>query len=270
MPTLPVPGATLHYETFGSAGPLILLIPGANGTGNIFHTLAQHLAGRATVVCYDRRGYSRSHLVGKQDFERRLQTDADDAARLIGHLSPDGTAAVFGSSSGAIVALELLVRHPGCVSTLVAHEPPSFSVLPEDLRAQATGLISGIYETYRAHGPETAMELFTSSLSNGQEGELMRRAMDVTRHDTRANCLFWFEFELRQYTRATVYLEALAGGKEKLVLVAGEESLGPGLGPVGIIAKEVGREVKRVVGGHLGYVTAPEAFAEVLFELLGL
>lgn len=268
MPSLSVPGASLHYETFGSEGPLLLLIPGANGTGDIFHALARHLAARFTVVCYSRRGYSQSHLVGKQDFERKLQTDADDAAKLIEHLSKDGRAVVFGSSSGAIVALELLVRHPGCISTLVAHEPPSFSVLPEDPRAQATGLINGVYETYRAHGPETAMELFASALSEGPEGEMMRGAMDGRRDDVRANCLFWFEFELRQYTRAAVDIEALAGVKERLVLVAGEESLGPGAGPVEGIARGVGKDVKRVAGGHLGYVTAPEAFAGGLLGLL--
>lgn len=268
MPSLPVPGATLDYETFGTEGPLLLLIPGANGTGDIFHALARHLAARYTAACYSRRGYSQSRLEGKQDFERRLQTDADDAAKLIAHLSRDGRAAVFGSSSGAIVALELLVRHPGCISTLIAHEPPSFSVLPEDLRSQATGLIDSIYETYRAHGPETAMELFASALSEGPEGELMRRAMDGKRDDVRANCLFWFEFELRQYTRAAVDMEALKRAGGRLVLVAGEDSLGPGAGPVEGIARGVGAGVRRVVGGHLGYVTAPEAFAGGLLGLL--
>lgn len=60
MPELNVPGAILHYETLGSDGPLHLLIPGAQGTGSIFHASAQFLAADFTVVCWDRRGYSKS------------------------------------------------------------------------------------------------------------------------------------------------------------------------------------------------------------------
>jgi pimeloyl-ACP methyl ester carboxylesterase len=56
----------------------MLMVPGANGDANIFKTVTQHLAARYTVVTYDRRGFSRSQLDGPQDYDRRLETDADD------------------------------------------------------------------------------------------------------------------------------------------------------------------------------------------------
>lgn len=270
MPELNVPGAILHYETFGSEGPLLLLIPGAQGCGSIFHSSAQFLAAHFTVVCYDRRGCSQSFLDGKQDFQKRLQTDADDAQRLILHLSPDGTAAVFGTSSGAIVAQQLLASHPECVTKLISHEPPSFSVLPEEFQVQAYGLINHIYETYRAHGPDTAMEVFSSSLSEGPEASMMQTAMDAKRGDeVRANAMFWFEFELRQYTSAPVDVEGLIKAKEKLILVTGADSgEGPMMGVIKIIAGQVDTEVQSISGGHLGYMLKPKAWAKDIVELL--
>ena len=59
MSTFDVPGAQLYYETRGS-GPLMLMIPGANGDADAFGMVADRLAARHTVVTYDRRGFSRS------------------------------------------------------------------------------------------------------------------------------------------------------------------------------------------------------------------
>ncbi|KAF4958806.1 hypothetical protein FGADI_2150 [Fusarium gaditjirri] len=270
MPELNVPGAILHYDIFGSDGPLLLLIPGADGRGSVFHSAAQFLAASFTVLCWDRRGYSQSFLDGKQDFQQRLQTDADGAQRLIVHLSRDGTAAVFGTSSGAVVAQQLLATHPESVTKLIAHEPPAFSVLPEEFQLQAHGLINHIYDTYRAHGPSTAMEVFSGGLSRGPETTLMQSCMDAKRGDEiRANSFFWFEFELRQYTSAPVDVEALVKSKEKLILAVGEESSdGPVMAVMKAIATQAGKEVVKISGGHLGYILKPEVWTRNVTELL--
>ena len=178
-------------------------------------------------------------LKGTQDFANRLSTDADDAHYLIKHLSDDGAVNVFGNSSGAIVAQRLLERHPESVKKIVAHEPPALSVLPEEIRAMATGLLQHIYDTYRAHGTAAAMEVFATELSQGDDSAMMRFCMDGTRGDEiRANALFWFEFELRQYTSAVVDLALLSAKKNKYVPAAGLDSgNGPGVGPVAFIAQ---------------------------------
>lgn len=268
MPSLTVPGAVLHYETFGS-GPLFVFIQGAQGTGKVFHPSAQLLSKQFTVLCWDRRGYSQSHCVGAQDFSQRLQTDADDAHRLIEHLSPNTGAIVFGTSSGALVAQQLLASHPESVIKLIAHEPPAFSLLPEEFKMQAYGLMKHVYDTYRAQGIETAIQVFSSAISEGTDSEAMLHAMDAKRGDEiRANCMFWLEFEMRQYTSAEVDVEGLRRGKEKLVLVAGEESAdGPGLGPLKVLAGMLGMDIKRVPGAHLGYTVEPEKFARGVLEI---
>ena len=86
MSTLKVPDAQLYYEVSGD-GSLLILIPGAKGEGDIFRQVARELAARYQVVTYDRRGFSRSKLDGPQDYDYRLDTDADDVRRLIEHLT---------------------------------------------------------------------------------------------------------------------------------------------------------------------------------------
>jgi pimeloyl-ACP methyl ester carboxylesterase len=49
MSTLKVPGAQLSYEVNGD-GPLLILIPGAKGEGEVFRLLAHSLAAQYQVM----------------------------------------------------------------------------------------------------------------------------------------------------------------------------------------------------------------------------
>ncbi|KAH0274049.1 alpha/beta-hydrolase, partial [Aureobasidium melanogenum] len=267
MPILEVKGANLHYETFGTGQPL-LLITGAGGNGSAWHSAAKHLSKHYTTICYDRRNHSASTIIGPQDYSNRLDTDAFDAACLIKHISPSGKAVVVGNSSGAIVALHLLLNHPDCVDLLVSHEPPAFGALPPEFRVKGEAVINHIYDRYRNSGPIAAMEEFTSGLGTGSEGELMRELMHpATSHEFRANCLFWFEFELRQYPCSDLDVAALVKLKEKLVPAAGVDSGdGVGVAPVAAIAAASGRDVLRLPGGHIGFMTQPQAWSEALVK----
>ncbi|KAB8227029.1 alpha/beta hydrolase [Aspergillus alliaceus] len=262
MPSLDVPGASINYEIFGS-GPLLLCIPGADGRGSVFHEAAKAASDKFSVVCWDRRGYSKSLLRGPQNLRSRLETDADDAERLISHLSSDG-AYVFGTSSGAIVTLMLLSRHSEVVKTAIVHEPPAFTVLPDDLRQQAAGFIQQIYDTYRSEGPQSAMEVFTSGLSDGKEAEVMRSCISTSHGDEiRANSLWWFEFELRQYTSAVLHMDSILTVKEKVMIAVGVDSAGLGVAPASIIAGQLGKEYITIPGGHVSYMVSPESFITV-------
>ena len=263
MPTLQLPGVDLHYETTGS-GPLLLCITGAQGNGSAWQPLAQALSSTYTVAYYDRRGFSASTITGEQSYSYRLATDADDAAALIAHLSPNARATVIGNSSGAIVGLNLLLKHPDRVAKLVCHEPPAFGALPPPQAAFGEQVVSHIYDVYRNSGPIAAMEAFTGGLAVGKEGELMRSTMHPgTSHEVRANALFWFEFELRQYPLSKVDIEGLLALKEKFVPSVGVESGNEvGVAPIACIAGALGREILRLPGGHLGFVTDPEAWAK--------
>jgi hypothetical protein len=62
--------------------------------------------------------------------------------------------------------------------------------------------------------------------------------------EIRANSLFWFEFELRQYPGSVLDLDAIVKEKEKYVPGAGTDS-GDGLGvaPIATIARAVEKDV---------------------------
>ncbi|WP_237527416.1 alpha/beta hydrolase, partial [Streptomyces sp. SID2119] len=127
---LTVDGATLHHEVRGK-GPLLVMMPGGSADAGIYDAIAADLADRWTVATFDPRGYSRSALDGPVT-DQSPATHADDIVRLIESLSSDGAlAALFGSSSSAVVALAALARHPGRLSRVVAHEPPVVALLPD-------------------------------------------------------------------------------------------------------------------------------------------
>ena len=58
---------------------------------------------------------------------------------------------LFASSGGAVNALALVATHPGDVRTLIAHEPPLASILPD--REGALAVCRAIGETYPAVTP---------------------------------------------------------------------------------------------------------------------
>jgi pimeloyl-ACP methyl ester carboxylesterase len=267
---LAAPGATLYYEIRGT-GPALLLIPGGGGEATVYTTVADALAGRHTVISYDRRGFGRSALDAPLDDAARLPTDADDAARLLDELA-GGRGCVFGNSSGAIVGLELLARHPDRVETLVAHEPPLLCVLPDGDRYLR--LLREVYETWRRDGVEPAMQRFTAGLGVAlpprppQEAELAPHVRELLAR-ARRNREFWLEHEMRQYAAATPDLAALRAASARLVLANGSGSRGSvPYRPALALADRLSLAVAEFPGDHVGFLAHPAAFAERLAGVL--
>jgi pimeloyl-ACP methyl ester carboxylesterase len=266
MSLLAVPGAQLFYETQGR-GPLMLLIPGAFGSGAMFSTVAERLAGHYTIVTYDRRGFSRSRLEGPQDDTHRLQTDADDVRRLIEHVS-DEPAIVFGTSSGGLVGLTVLTDHPYVVRALLPFEPPAVTLLPDG--KQWVDFFWRVYERYRHEGIEPALALFRAHAFAEADRHVMARARDPQSNESlRANITYWFEHELRQYPAVDLNLEALSSQADRIVPVAGWESRGYPCYRVSVeLGRHIGRDVIELPGGHVGHVAHPATFARALHDAM--
>jgi pimeloyl-ACP methyl ester carboxylesterase len=119
-----VNGAEIHYELRGS-GPRLLFIPGAEGDAEEYLRVVVALEDRFSILSYDRRAFSRSarpaDYVGTT-----VEQQADDAAALMRALN-FAPASVWGNSSGAIIGLSLVLRHPDVVETAMLHEPPLFA-----------------------------------------------------------------------------------------------------------------------------------------------
>lgn len=155
--TLDVPGAVLTYDvreaTDATGEPPLLMIGlpmGAKG----FTTLASHFTDR-TVVTYDPRGVERSTRSGID--MPGVPDHGDDVHRIIEAIG-GGPVDLFASSGGAIVALELAAAHPEDLRTVVAHEPPLASVLPD--REAVVAAMTDIYDTYQAKGFNAGMAKF--------------------------------------------------------------------------------------------------------------
>ena len=228
MSTFNVPGANLYYEVSGK-GPLLIMIPGAAGTGEIFRPLIASLVEEYQVVTYDRRGFSRSELDGPQDDDHRLDTDADDVRRVIEQLtdkrgSPvDKPAIAFGNSSGATVALEVLIRYPERVDTVILHEPPVVNLLPD--AAKWIAFFDEVYDTYRTTGVGRAMHQFASGTLGNEDTKVLARNMNLHKNEQNlANATHWMEHELRQYPRVGLDLDVLTAYAGKIILVGGRDS----------------------------------------------
>jgi pimeloyl-ACP methyl ester carboxylesterase len=260
---LEVPGARLYYETHGS-GPVMVMVPGASGTADSFRRLREHLAAQYTVVIYDRRGFSRSQLNGPQDYAHRLESDADDVRRLIEHVS-HGPATIFGNSSGAIVALEVLTRHSSVVRTLVPHEPPAVRLLTDGQKW--IDFFFGVYDLYRQSGIEPALKKFRERAFPESDRQAMA---GVPKNEyTLANANYWFEHELRQYPPVSLDIDALKANTDRIMLMAGRESRGYPTYEVNVeLGKKLGRELIELPGGHIGFLTQPAEFAREFVQAL--
>ena len=265
MSVIDAPGARLYYEIEGS-GPLLLMVPGANGDGRAFQRVTPYLAPQWTVVTYDRRGFSRSPLTGPQDELHRLDTDADDVARLIEHVS-DGPAAVFGASSGALVALRALMRHAGVTRTVIPYEPPAVALLSDG--QQWLEMFGRVYAIYEQSGLEPALQQFRERAFAESDRQAMGRAMDLRSEQVVANARYWFEHELRQYPAAQLDMDLLRARADRVVPAAGRESRGyPAYEVSRVLSNELGRNMVELPGGHVGYMTQPAEFGTALVQAL--
>ncbi|MDK0523581.1 alpha/beta hydrolase [Streptomyces sp. ML-6] len=298
---LEVPGATLYHEVRGE-GPLLLLLPGGSADAGIYDRMAARLADRWTVATLDPRGYSRSLLDGGPA-EQRVAVQSEDAYRLIELLAPGGgPVSVFGASSGAIVALDLLARHPERLHRVVAHEPPLVELLPDPERGRR--LFASVRDSFRDGGVAAALATMTEGLMDPDEAPALDeppvpdeaqapdappvqgtttaaktgRAAEPVEQTVReaeavqrmhANLPMFLEHVLCSFSGHTLDLEALARGGGKLVVGIGEES-GTLLTavPASRLADRAGGRLVEFPGGHTGSSEHPEAFAARLRSVL--
>jgi uncharacterized protein YndB with AHSA1/START domain/pimeloyl-ACP methyl ester carboxylesterase len=279
--TLDVPGATLTYDVRrhdASTEPILLLIGSPMGAAG-FGTLSRHFSDR-TVMTYDPRGVERSP---KTDPASPVTPDvhADDLHRLI-QAAGGEPVDLFGSSGGAVNALALVSKHPEDVRTLVAHEPPLASSVPD--REHAMAATSAVAETYRRSGWGAAMAHFfavtshrgpfTAEIAGQPAPDPAMFGLPATDDGSRTDPLFGQN--LVTCTHYTPDFGALEAASTRIVLAAGEESEGE-LANRGAFAVADRLGTKPVLfpsghggflGGEYGQTGEPDAFAAKLGEAL--
>jgi pimeloyl-ACP methyl ester carboxylesterase len=261
--SLTVPGARLHYEVRG-AGPLLLVV-GSPMAAAEFAPLADALAGDHTVVTYDPRGHANS-TIEDPDEDATAEQRADDIAAILDDLGAEA-ADVFGSSGGAVTGLALVLRHPGRVHTLVAHEPPLLELLPDAEQQRAN--TEDIIDTFHADGMEAAW--FKFMVNAGFDTSMMAKMPEPpepTGQDRREAERF-FDHEMRPTTRYLPDVEALKASTSRVVIGIGADS-GQLLTYKTSVAlcELLGVTPVEFPGDHGGFMGAPEEFAEILRRVL--
>ncbi|MBL4977291.1 alpha/beta fold hydrolase [Bacillus halotolerans] len=258
--TLQVPGANIHYKVRGT-GPIILLIHGGGGDADKFHHVADHLANWYTVVTYDRRGHSRSNLANQTE-DYRVETHSDDAHRLLAKLT-DKQAYVFGSSSGAVIGLDLCIRHPEQVSVMIPHEPVLLQFLNGNELKQAKQFMEDLKKNHR-----NEVITLLSSLETDEQSK------DVLTERLLGNSTYFTEYEIQGILNYTLDIEAL-----KMVFTSAPMKVLPAGGDASrdffpyrcanALAEQLETEIVEFPGNHAGYNTMHhKEFAERLHDML--
>lgn len=133
-------GTIIAFEQEGS-GPVVILVDSALADRGTCAKLAKLLATEYTVIRYDRRGRGASSDTQPYSVDREVE----DIEALIDEVGE--SAFVFGSSSGAALALEAASKLPAKIKRQALYEPPfivddSRPPMPDDFASQAAELVA--------------------------------------------------------------------------------------------------------------------------------
>lgn len=132
-------GVRLHYEVQGD-GPPLVFVHGMCGRGAVWRGQVARLSDQFTCVTYDRRGHGSS---GDGDVQHSVQLHSDDFAALVTALAVDPVVYV-GSSGGARVGVDAVLRHSALLAGAVLSEPPVFSLDPERGKAFLSRVVPAV------------------------------------------------------------------------------------------------------------------------------
>jgi pimeloyl-ACP methyl ester carboxylesterase len=189
---------------------------------------------------------------------------------------------LFASSGGAVNALALVENHPKDVRTLVAHEPPLASVLPDADSAKAA--VRAISDSYQRRGFGAGMARFMAMTSH--RGPFPE---DIAGQPAPDPAMFGLPTEddgsrtdvlLGQNLINTTHYEpdfdALRAASTRIVIAAGAESEGEMANRgAHAVAERLGTETVifpshhgGFLGGEYGWPGEPDAFAAKLRDVL--
>jgi pimeloyl-ACP methyl ester carboxylesterase len=277
--TVAAPGATVTYDVRGSLAtgtPLLIIGSPMDATG--FTTLAGHFTDRP-VVTYDPRGTGRS---ARTDGHGEITPDvhAGDLRRVVEAIG-GGPVDVFASSGGAVNALAWVAVQGEQVRTLVAHEPPAATLLPD--REAVLAAIEEMYRTYQRDGQGPGMARFIVLVSHDGEFPDGYEFPPVdpaqfglpTEDDGRRDDPLLGQ-NLRGCNNYELDLAALRESGARIVLARGAAS-GQTMAARGAdaVAAAIGAELVTFPGDHAGFLGGeygmhgePDAFAQRLRDVL--
>jgi pimeloyl-ACP methyl ester carboxylesterase len=171
--------ALLTTRSWGTPGPLAVLVHGVTSSSRTWWRVGPALAGRGFgVLAVDLRGHGASPRAGAGLAVADL---ADDVAETVAATAGGPVDLLVGHSLGALVALEAVGRHPGFARRLVVEDPPGAASV--DWAEVAAGIEA---DTARAAAdPEGLRRDLLAANPAWPPGEAERRVADLTDCDGR-------------------------------------------------------------------------------------
>jgi pimeloyl-ACP methyl ester carboxylesterase len=271
-------GTDLYFERRGS-GPPLLMIAGGGGDCGVYGPAAELLAETYTVLTYDRRGNSRSLLHGRP-VKTNPSEQSEDAVAVIKANGFD-SALVFGSSGGAIVALEMVAHQGDAVDGAVAHEPAIPNVLPDGKEILAS--YDEVYRSMETEGWAAAFRRFLALnylVRPGDAGAIAALLepekvlppgplLDLLRRES-GNWAYMMEYEVRPFVEYVPDFSAMKRNGVRIATAGGKETRGVYYHRASeAIAERLGVEFVEFRGGHSPAIESPSTFVSELRPLLG-
>lgn len=182
MPTVPINGTDIYYETYGSGFPLVFAHGGfgglGTGAGGNVPAWVERFSQHFQVILPDRRSSGRS---GFPDVPHTMSLFASDIRELLRHLGHE-RAFVWGTSAGGPIATTFGLDHPDAAAGLViaetapwlSQDPTLLSKLRERIQVLATQGVGAAYEA-RREGGTVGLNLFAAQRPAASEEEQQQR-----------------------------------------------------------------------------------------------
>jgi pimeloyl-ACP methyl ester carboxylesterase len=167
----------------------VLLIHGAHIANAMTPLLDEPALEGFQLIHYHRRGYAGS---SRPAGLTSIETHADDAAGLLDHLGL-ANASLIGHSSGAVVALELGVRHPTRTRSLALLEP---ALLSGSAGALFMDAMAPLIARYEAGDPAGAVDGFLALIGRDDWRPTIERSVPGGVGQAERDAAAFFESEL--------------------------------------------------------------------------
>jgi pimeloyl-ACP methyl ester carboxylesterase len=185
LPSVERDGCRISWESVGHGTP-VLLIMGAAYSSRMWHPTVPALSRQHQVITFDNRGTGKSTATRVAS----IGDMADDALAVLDAAGVD-TAHVYGASLGGVIAIELALRAPdrvrslvlGCTGILSADKPRA----PKVLNAMLWLLPRRVMKSATRYGPACPPERKAANQAVLRDDVAKRRALIAQQNALRAH-----------------------------------------------------------------------------------